>query len=158
MCIRFNTSPLSVRIERQRRCFQEFPLVCVLRGSCALSGMHWRNVRRPYVAQKKTIDANMSQYHQPLPMMNGYFKEATPPPKHSANQKVRNILSTRSQSIRRMAVRWLWLNMIQLIITECHQCGIYSFTLVRWILVIWYQDKASGHPSSRGKGSQFNYQ
>jgi hypothetical protein len=30
-------------------------------------------------AKKFSIKANMNQYHQDLPIMNGYFKQVTPP-------------------------------------------------------------------------------
>ncbi len=32
-----------------------------------------------YNAKKFTIKANMDRYHLPLPVMNGYFKQVTPP-------------------------------------------------------------------------------
>ncbi len=82
--------------------------------------------KTPCNVKKFTIKANMDRYHLPLPVMNGYFKQATPP-KATMDSESKEHHSINSMNIRRMAARYLSLNTTPLIITRWLNCGMDLF-------------------------------
>jgi hypothetical protein len=85
-----------------------------------------------YNAKKITIKANMDPYHLPLPIMNGYFKQVTPP-KAISDLESGEYLLNKLMEFKKNGCKFLSLNTTPWTTITWLQYGTCSSIREKWI-------------------------